>query len=180
MYECFFLFLAHLNLGCKRLFSTFVDFLSYYMYFFRLLAVFISFHFMFICFGFASHCFVFFALAWCVLLSARPQSVFDLDSSVWWVCNHRIHHHTTHHRILYANAILNSSCLRCFNCCLLVFFLLFFMLFFQASICCSCFSFSLLFSSILSLRFNITKSPFFSDAKQIACVLCEYLHISWE
>lgn len=29
----FFSFLAHLNLGCKRLFSTFVDFLSYYMYF---------------------------------------------------------------------------------------------------------------------------------------------------
>lgn len=57
---------------------------------------------------------------------------------------------------------------------------LFFTLFFQASICVSCFSFSLFFFSIVSLRFSITKSPFFSDAKQIACVLCEYLHISWE
>lgn len=36
------------------------------------------------------HCFVFVSYR-CVLLNARPQSVFDLDSSIWWT-EHSSHH----------------------------------------------------------------------------------------
>lgn len=118
---------------------------------------FISLHVYLLWFCLALLCF--FTLAWCVLLSARPQSVFDLDSSVWWVCNHRIHHHTTHHCILYANAILNSCCSRCFNCCLLVFFFSFLCYFSRRRYEVLVFLFHYSFS-IFPLRFGITKSPF--------------------
>lgn len=117
-----------------------------------------------------------FCLPRCVLLSASPQSVFDLDSSIWWT--RALIAYTTHHAIIHINTFGCGTrlCLLLYSHIAVCWFFSLWRYFFQHQ---RDYYFFCIFAYILRFNNRFAKS-FSVMEKRIACVLCEHLHIPWE